>query len=91
MIYVGIDIAKLNHFAAAISVEGEVLIKPFKFTNDFDGFQLLISKLDSFEKDSIIIGLESTAHYGDNLVRYLVTESYQVCIEPHQAVSDAKE
>ena len=80
MIYVGIDIAKLNHFAAAISVEGEVLIEPFKFTNDFDGFQLLISKLDSFEKDSIIIGLESTAHYGDNLVRYLVTESYKVCV-----------
>ncbi|SHN65899.1 transposase [Butyrivibrio hungatei DSM 14810] len=75
-----IDIAKLNHFAAAISVEGEVLIEPFKFTNDFDSFQLLISKLDSFEKDSIIIGLESTVHYGDNLVRYLVTESYQVCV-----------
>ena len=80
MIYVGIDIAKLNHFAAAISGEGEVLIEPFKFTNNFDGFQLLISKLDSFEKDSIIIGLESTAHYGDNHIRYLVTESYQVCV-----------
>ena len=76
---------------STISVEGEVLIEPLKFTNDFDGFQLLISKLDSFEKDSIIIGLESTAHYGDNLVRYLVTESYQACVDPHQDVSDAKE
>ena len=73
MIYVGIDIAKLNHFASAISSDGEILIEPFKFTNDNDGFQLLISKLDSLDKDSIIIGLESTAHYGDNLVRYLVT------------------
>ncbi len=27
MIYVGIDIAKLNHFAAAISSEGKVLIE----------------------------------------------------------------
>ena len=26
MIYVGIDIAKLNHFAAAISSDGEILI-----------------------------------------------------------------
>ena len=73
-IYVGIDIAKLNHFAAAISSDGEIILEPFKFTNDADGFQLLVSKLESFDKNSIIIGLESTAHYGDNLVRYLVAE-----------------
>ena len=79
-IFVGIDVAKLNHFAAAISSDGEILLEPFKFTNDADGFQLLISKLESFDKDSIIIGLESTAHYGDNLVRYLVAEFYQVCV-----------
>ena len=78
-IFVGIDIAKLNHFAAAISSDGEILLEPFKFTNDADGFQLLVSKLESFDKNSIIIGLESTAHYGDNLVRYLVAEFYQVC------------
>ena len=80
MIYVGFDIAKLNHFASAISSEGEVLIEPFKFTNDGDGFQLLVSKLESFDSDSIIIGLESTAHYGDNLVRYLVASSFNVCV-----------
>ena len=78
MIFVGIDIAKLNHFASAISSDGEILIEPFQFTNDGDGFQLLISKLDSFDKDSLIIGLESTAHYGDNLVRYLVASFYKV-------------
>lgn len=84
MIYVGIDIAKLNHFASAISSDGEELIKPFKFTNDNDGFHLLISKLDLLDKDSLIIGLESTTHYGDNLVRYLVAKNYKVCVEPHQ-------
>lgn len=80
MIYVGVDIAKLNHFASALSSDGEVLMEPFKFTNDNDGFQLLVSKLESFDKNSIIIGLESTAHYGDNLVRYLVTGNYKVCV-----------
>ena len=80
MIYVGIDIAKLNHFASALSSDGEILMEPFKFTNDNDGFQLLISKLESFDKSSIIIGLESTAHYGDNLVRYLVASNYKVCV-----------
>ena len=82
MIYVGVDIAKLNHFASAILSDGEVLIEPFKFTNDADGFQMLVSKLIALnaEPDSIIIGLESTAHYDDNLVRYLVAENFQVCV-----------
>ena len=78
MIFVGVDIAKLNHFASAISSDGEKLIEPFQFSNDADGFRLLISNLVSFEKDSIIIGLESTAHYGDNLVRYRVADHYNV-------------
>lgn len=82
MIYVGIDIAKLNHFASAISSDGEILMKPFKFTNDGDGFQLLLSSLETLalEDDSIIIGLESTAHYGDNLIRYLVACNFNVCV-----------
>ena len=80
MIYIGIDIAKLYHFAAAISSDGEILIKPFKFTNDYDGFYLLLSKLAPLDQDSIIIGLESTAHYGDNLVRFLISKDFKVCV-----------
>lgn len=80
MIYVGIDIAKLNHFAAVISSDGEILIEPFKFTNDYDGFYLLLSKLAPLDQNSIIIGLESTAHYGDNLVRFLISKDFKVCV-----------
>ena len=80
MIYVGIDIAKLNHFASAISSEGEILLQPFKFTNDYDGFHLLIQKLDSLDSNNIIIGLDSTAHYGNNLVEFLVKHNYKVCV-----------
>ena len=80
MIYVGIDIAKLNHFASAISSDGEILMEPFQFSNDADGFHMLLSRLDSLQSNNIIIGLESTAHYGDNLVRYLVASSFQVCV-----------
>lgn len=80
MIYVGIDIAKLNHYASAISSDGEVLLEPFKFTNDNDGFCLLDSKLKSFEMDQLIIGLESTAHYGNNLLMFLVSKGYNVCL-----------
>ena len=80
MIYVGIDIAKLNHYASAISSDGEVLLEPFKFTNDNDGFYTLVSKLNQFEKDKVIIGLESTAHYGNNLLAFLVPKGYNVCL-----------
>ena len=80
MIYVGIDIAKLNHFASALSSDGEVLIEPFKFTNDSDGFFMLLSKLSSFDKNNIVIGLESTAHYGNNLLMFLVPKGYKVCL-----------
>ena len=88
MIYVGIDIAKLNHFASAIDSDGTLLIEPFKILNDNDGFYSLLSKLNPFEKDSIIIGLESTAHYGNNLVFFLVSKGFHVCmINPIQTSS----
>ena len=80
MYYVGIDIAKLNHFASVVNSDGEVLVKPFKFTNDNDGFCRLLSAIGSFDRSSLIIGLESTAHYGDNLVEFLVSRRYQVCV-----------
>ncbi len=59
MIFVGIDIAELNHFTSAISYNKGVIIEPFSFTNYSDGLYMLLSKLSHFEKDSIISGLES--------------------------------
>ena len=88
MIYVGIDIAKLNHFASAIDSDGVVLFEPFEFLNDSDGFHLLLAKLSSLNKDELIIGLESTAHYGNNLVSFLVSKGFNVCvINPIQTAS----
>ena len=80
MVYVGIDIAKLNHYASAIDSDGVLLFEPFEFLNDNAGFYTLLSKLNSFEPDDIIIGLESTAHYGNNLVSFLVSKGFHVCV-----------
>ena len=91
MIYAGIDIAKFNHYAAVISSDGLVLTEPFEFSNDGDGFQRLSAELSDYAPESVIIGLESTAHYGDNLVRYLVAEGYKVCVlNPIQTSSRRK-
>ena len=92
MIYVGIDIAKLDHYAAVLSSDGTVLTEPFKFSNDGDGFQRLSSELSDYAPEPAIIGLESTAHYGDNLVRYLVANDYKVCVlSPIQTSSKRKD
>ena len=80
MIYVGIDVAKQDHFASLISSDGEILVGPFQFSNDGDGFLYLVSAFEPFDDEEIIIGLESTAHYADNLIRYLVAEGYNVCV-----------
>ena len=41
---------------------------------------LLLSKLAPLDQNSIIIGLESTAHYDDNLVRFLISRDFNVCV-----------
>ena len=80
MIYVGIDIAKLNHFASTISSDGKILMEPFESSNDAKVLHILVSRLDLLESDNTITGLGSTAHYGDNLIRYLVASSFNVCV-----------
>ena len=77
MIYAGIDVAKLNHFASVISSDGEVLVEPFNFSNDFEGFRSLSLVLDKYDREQLLVGLESTAHYGNNLVEFFVAKRYQ--------------
>ena len=60
MIYVGIDVGKTTHYAAASDSYGVVLIEPFAFDNDASGFTKLISKIASFPKEQLIIGLDPT-------------------------------
>jgi len=80
MLYVGIDIAKEKHFASAMTTDGEILFKPFGFSNNREGFESLNSKLIQLEKSDIIIGLESTAHYCENLICYLFDQGYNIAV-----------
>ena len=80
MIYVGIDIAKNTHWASAMNSDGEILLEPFSFQNNNEGFQKFISKLSSFDKQKMLIGLESTAHYGENIISYLFNLDYKIGI-----------
>lgn len=86
-----VSILPTQPFCRSPTFDGEVLVKPFKFTNDLDGFRRLLSILGSYEKDSLVIGLESTAHYGNNLIEFLVSKHYHLCIiNPIQTSSMSK-
>ena len=80
MFYVGIDIAKNTHWTSCMSSDGGVIFEPFSFSNDTSGFQKLISKLEPLEKTKILIGLESTAHYGENIISYIFDLGYKIGI-----------
>ncbi len=90
MIYVGIDIAKETHVAAAMDTNGVILLEPFAFQNDHEGFKLLKAKLDSLKGD-ILVGLESTAHYAENVIFFLHSQHYKlVVINPVQTAAMRK-
>lgn len=88
MIYIGIDIAKNSHFASAVNSDGEVLVNPFPFENSREGFNLFLSKIKSFQINNCLIGLESTGHYGDNLICFLFPKGFKIgLINPIQTDS----
>lgn len=88
MIYVGIDIAKQKHFASIMTSDGEILIEPFAFTNDHAGFQILLNKLSFYPQKDLLIGMESTAHYAENLTCFLFLRGFHICIiNPIQTAS----
>lgn len=80
MIYVGIDVAKTTHYAAVMDSDGIVLVEPFAFDNDAPGFSKFISKIASFSKEQIIIGLESTGIYSENLICFLFDSAYKLAV-----------
>ena len=78
MIFIGIDIAKSNHFASAVNSDGEVLVEPFKFSNNDEGFQKFINSFKNFEITDCLVGLESTGIYGDNLTAFLFEKGFKI-------------
>lgn len=80
MFYVGIDIAKQTHYAAVMNSDGVVLCEPFAFNNDHQGFDTLLKIINSYPKDKTFIGMESTAHYAENLINFLYTRGFQICV-----------
>ncbi len=77
MYLVGIDISKFKHDCFIQTETGDVIKNSFSFNNSKDGFDYLLSILNSLDhSQEIRIGLEATGHYGDNLMPFLNEHGY---------------
>ena len=75
--FVGIDIAKFKHDCFIHDHNGEVVRHSFTFSNNQTGFKILLSILDSLDKNQKIkIGFEATGHYGSNLKQFLKANNF---------------
>lgn len=77
MLYVGIDISKYKHDCFITNETAEVIRENFSFSNTTEGFAELHKILSSLSpvKD-VLIGLEATGHYGNNLKLFLKNNDY---------------
>ncbi|MCU0105761.1 IS110 family transposase, partial [Acholeplasma vituli] len=73
MIYIGFDISKYKHDCF---IATETIGQAFSFENSQIGFRELLNKLTPFSKQEMIIGLEATGHYGENLKSFLTTHGF---------------
>lgn len=71
LLFAPIDVAKFKHDGAFVNYYGDVVLPPFTFTNNQEGVRLYLSKLSEAKAKTgakkIIMGLESTGHYHENL------------------------
>lgn len=82
MFYIGFDIAKENHYASIANSNGEIIVEPFLVKNSLDGFNFFLEKLKehNINISDCLVGLESTGHYGENLINFLHKHEFKIGI-----------
>lgn len=79
---VGIDIGSQTCSFCACKPDKSQVIKPTEFANTQSGFALLQSRLAQLgvSAEQVLIGLEATSRYGENLYQFLQKQGYQLCL-----------
>jgi transposase len=79
---VGIDIGSQTCSFSTLKPDKSQVIKPTDFANAPAGFAVLLDKLERLgvPPSQILIGLEATSRYGENLYRLLESRGYQLCL-----------
>ncbi|WP_339254360.1 IS110 family transposase [Sporosarcina sp. FSL W8-0480] len=82
ILVVAIDIGKYTHKVMMANVYQDVVVKPFELDASLSGFQLLVAKIEeTCQKnglDEVVVGIETTAHYYEDLVRLCHEKGYVV-------------
>jgi transposase len=79
---VGIDIGLETCVVCCLSKDKRQVIKPSSFPNERAGFGWMLERLEQLHcpKPQILIGLEATSRYGENLLHALQRHGYQVAL-----------
>ena len=78
MRFAGIDIASETHVIAIVAEDSSLLLKPTAFAEDAVGYQKVLPLLGSAEQ--LLIAMEATGHYWQNLFAALVSAGYAVAL-----------
>jgi transposase len=87
MYYLGIDVSKSTSRLVILDDEGEKYSKPFSLQNDSLGFQKLLERLKelNLSKDNLLVGIEATGIWWENLYCLLADKGFKVIVlNPHQ-------
>ncbi len=102
MLYVGIDIARSKHDFFIMGESGERIAGPITIKNNLDGFEKLIQTINDNNGDKngintgddemskVYIGMESTGHYGNNLLHYLYEKGFTIYLMNPKLTSDIR-
>ncbi|WP_040447041.1 IS110 family transposase [Ktedonobacter racemifer] len=79
---VGIDIGMQSCLMCCLTMEKRQVIKPSQFGNDAAGFAWLFAHLEALKiaPHQILVGLEATSRYGENLYHALRLRGYRICL-----------
>ena len=84
VLIVPIDAGKNSHKALVANYFGDILYDTFEFANSITGIKMCDSIIQgvysSINAQKIVIGIESTGHYYENLYRNLIALGYDVAI-----------
>ena len=92
---VGVDIAKKLQWSTFTDYRGLELGKALKFNNDKNGFELILTSIQTICKlkklDKVIVGMEPTGHYFKPLANYLILNKITVVMVNPYHTKRAKE
>ena len=82
MFYIGFDIAKENHYASIADSNAEIIQEAFLVKNSINGFNFFMDKLKekNISTSDCLVGMESTGHYGENLIQFLHNKGFNIGI-----------